>query len=84
MNVLKKAAISLAATSMILAPVAASAAPAISAVSFDDVRAVSAVNGQSEIDGGAESWVIALLALLAIIGGIVIAVGNNDDEPTSP
>ncbi|WP_431590990.1 hypothetical protein [Sphingopyxis sp.] len=82
MNLLKKAAISLAATSMIAAPVAASAAPAISAVSFDDVRAVSAVDGQSELDGS--TWIIALLALLAIIGGAVIAGGNNSDTPTSP
>ena len=82
MNLLKKAAISLAATSMIAAPVAASAAPAISAVSFDDVHAVSAVDGQSELDGS--SWIIALLALLAIVGGIVIAAGNNSDTPTSP
>jgi hypothetical protein len=82
MNLLKKAAISLAATSMIAAPVAASAAPAISAVSFNDVRAVSAVEGESDLNGS--SWIIALLALLAIIGGIVIAAGNNSDTPTSP
>lgn len=83
MNVLKKAAISLAATSMILAPVAASAAPAISAVSFDDVRAVSAVEGESDLRGSS-AWIVALLALIAIIGGIVVAAGNNSDTPTSP
>lgn len=83
MNLLKKAAISLAATSMLAAPVVASAAPAMSAVSFDDVSAVSAVEGQSELEGST-SWIIALLALLAIIGGIVIAAGNNSDTPTSP
>ncbi|KTE32068.1 MULTISPECIES: hypothetical protein [unclassified Sphingopyxis] len=83
MNLLKKAAISLAATSMLAAPVAASAAPAMSAVSFDDVNAVSAVEGQSELEGST-SWIIALLALIAIIGGIVIAAGNNSDDPTSP
>lgn len=82
MTLLKKAAISLAATSMLMAPVAASAAPAISAVSFDDVRAVSAVEGQSELEGS--SWILALLALIAIVGGIVIATGNNSDTPTSP
>ncbi|WP_242777141.1 hypothetical protein [Sphingopyxis sp. YF1] len=82
MNLLKKAAISLAATSMLVAPVAASAAPAMSAVSFNDVGAVSAVDGQSELEGS--SWIIALLALAAIIGGIVIAAGNNSDDPTSP
>lgn len=82
MNFLKKAAISLAATSMIAAPVAASAAPAISSVSFSDVSAVSSVDGQSELEGS--SWIIALLALAAIIGGIIIAAGNNSDTPTSP
>ena len=82
MNFLKKAAISLAATSMIAAPVAASAAPAISSVSFSDVSAVSSVDGQSELEGS--SWIIALLALAAIIGGVVIAAGNNSDTPTSP
>lgn len=83
MNLLKKAAVSLAATSMIVAPVAASAAPAVSAVSFDDARAVSTAEGQSQLDGGA-SWIIAVLALAAIIGGIIIAADNNDDTPTSP
>lgn len=83
MNLFKKAAISLAATSMLVAPVVASAAPAISAVSFDNVRAVSAVDGQSELEGST-SWILALLALIAIIGGIAIAAGNNSDTPTSP
>ncbi|KTE16591.1 MULTISPECIES: hypothetical protein [unclassified Sphingopyxis] len=75
MNLLKKAAISLAATSMVVAPVAASAAPAASAV--------STVDGQSELEGST-SWIIAVLALAAIIGGIIIASDNNDDTPTSP
>ncbi len=73
MNLLKKAAISLAATSMIAAPVAASAAPA----------AISSVDGQSELEGST-SWIIAIVALAAIIAGIVIASDNNDDAPTSP
>ena len=80
MNLLKKAAISLAATSMILAPVAASAAPA---ASFSDVRSVSDVDSESDLLGGT-GWIIGLLALAAIIGGILIAGGNNDDTPTSP
>lgn len=75
MNLLKKAAISLAATSMIAAPVAASAAPA--------AAAVSTVDGQSELEGST-SWIIAVLALVAIVGGIIIASDNNDDNPTSP
>ncbi len=79
MNLLKKAAISLAATSMIVAPVAASAAPA----AFDGTRATATVDGQSELEGST-SWIIAIIALAAIIGGIIIASDNNDDSPTSP
>lgn len=74
MNLLKKVAISLAATSMIAAPVAASAAPA--------ARALSTVDGESELTGS--SWIIALVALVAIVGGIIIATDNKDDSPTSP
>ena len=82
---MNKLTISLAAASMVLAPVAASAAPALSTVSFGDVRAVSAVDGQSNFDGeGGTTWIVALLALLAIVGGIAMAAGNNDDAPTSP
>lgn len=79
MNLLKKAAISLAATSMIAAPVAASAAPA---VAFDGTRATSTVEGESKLTGS--SWIIAILALAAIIGGIILATDNNEDTPTSP
>ena len=77
MNLLKKAAISLAATSMVAAPVAASAA-----TSLDSARATSNVDGKSELSGS--GWIIGLVALVAIIGGIIIASDNNDDTPTSP
>ncbi|NIJ38250.1 hypothetical protein FHR22_002961 [Sphingopyxis panaciterrae] len=78
MNLMKKAAISLAATSMILAPVAASAAPSV-----DGARATSTVAGESELDGSS-GWLLGLLALAAIIGGIFLLADNNDDAPTSP
>lgn len=80
MNLLKKAAVSLAATSMIAAPVVASAAPAAGA--FDGARATSTAEGESELTGS--GWIIGLLALAAIVVGIVIASDNNDDNPTSP
>ncbi len=79
MNIFKKAAISLAATSVLVAPVVASAQ---SAVSFGDARAVSASDDQSELAGS--GLLLGLLALGAIVGGIVIAAGNNSDTPTSP
>ena len=73
MNLFKKAAVSLAAVSMLAAPVAASA----------QTRATSNVAGESELEGST-SWIIAIVALAAIIGGIVIASDNNSDTPTSP
>ncbi|KTE22925.1 hypothetical protein ATE67_00595 [Sphingopyxis sp. H050] len=73
MNLFKKAAVSLAAVSMLAAPVAASA----------QTRAASDVAGESELEGST-SWIIAIVALAAIIGGIVIASDNNSDTPTSP
>jgi hypothetical protein len=74
MNLFKKAAVSLAATSMIVAPVAASAA--------QGVRAASAVEGQSELEGET-SWIVIALAAVGIIAAIVLLT-DGDDEPTSP
>lgn len=74
----KKAAVSIAAMSMVLSPVAASAAPAL-----DGARAASAINGQNELEGA--SWLPMILALAIIAGGVWLAVdGDNDDEPVSP
>lgn len=78
MNLLKKAAIAFAATSMVLAPVAASAAPALGAA-----RAGSVADGQNELEGA--SWIAIVLGLAIIAGGIWLVVdGNDDDEPVSP
>ncbi|WP_332819425.1 hypothetical protein [Sphingopyxis sp.] len=74
----KKAAISIAATSMILSPVAASAAPAL-----DSARAVSVTDGQNELEGA--NWIPMVLALAIIAGGVWLALDDdNDDEPVSP
>lgn len=77
MNLIKKVALSFAATSLIAAPVVASAAPAV-----NGARALAAVDGESELEGS--SWIIAIIALAAIVGGIIIASDNDDDAPTSP
>ena len=74
MNLLKKAAVSLAATSLIAAPVAASAA--------QSVRAASPVEGQSEMEGET-SWILIALAAVGIVAAIVLLT-DGDDEPTSP
>ncbi|HJS10011.1 hypothetical protein [Sphingopyxis sp.] len=74
----KKAAISIAAVSMVLSPVAASAAPAL-----DGARAASVIDGQNELDGA--SWLPIVLGLAIIAGGIWLVVdGDDDDEPVSP
>ncbi|UKK85730.1 hypothetical protein L7H23_06380 [Sphingopyxis sp. BSN-002] len=73
MNLFKKAAVSLAAVSMVAAPVVASA----------QTRATSDVAGESELEGST-SWIIAIVALAAIVGGIILATDNNSDTPTSP
>lgn len=73
---LKKAAASLAAMSIVLAPVAASAAPATGSA-----RALSVAEGQNELEGA--SWVAIVLGLAIIAGGIWLAV-EGDDDPVSP
>lgn len=78
MNLWKKAAVSIAATSIVLAPVAASAAPAL-----DAARAASVTEGQNELEGA--NWVAILLGLAIVAGGIWLVIdGNDDDEPVSP
>ena len=75
MSILKKAAISFAALSMIAAPVAASAA----GVS----RAASAAGGENELEGNS-SWIIGLVGLLAGITAIVLISDDDEDSPVSP
>lgn len=74
MNLFKKAAVCFAATSMIAAPVAASAAPS--------ARAASTMTDESELEGGT-SWIILALAAIGVIVGIVLLT-DGDDSPTSP
>lgn len=74
MNLFKKAAVCLAATSMIAAPVAASAAPA--------ARAASAATDENELDGNT-SWILLALAAVGIVVSIVLLT-DGDDSPTSP
>ena len=76
MNILKKAAVAFAATSMLVAPVAASAAP------LADLRAISAVEGESDVEGA--SGVLILIGVAAAIGANVEIADGSDDEPTSP
>lgn len=76
MNRLKKGAIAVAAASMVLSPVAASAASAI-----EGARATSVVRGGNNLEGG--SWIAIVLGLAIVAGGIWLVVDDNDD-PVSP
>jgi len=78
MNLWKKAAISIAATSMTLSPVAGLAAP-----TMGDASAVSITEGQNELEGA--SWIAIVLGLAIIGGGIWLLVDDDgDDDPVSP
>ena len=78
MNLLKKSALALAATSIILSPVAASAAAAPGSA-----YAISVTDDQNELEGA--SWLPILLGLAIIGGGIWLLVDDdNNADPVSP
>ncbi len=72
MNLAKNIASTVLATSLVAAPIAAQAAA--------PVRASSDVSGES-LRGG---FIIPLIALVAIILGILAATGGGKDRPKSP
>ncbi|MFM6853068.1 MAG: hypothetical protein ACKOUM_03190 [Sphingopyxis sp.] len=81
MKFLKNVAVAAAALSMVAAPVAASAAPA---AQFDGLRASTELQGESAMGEAGGSWVLMLLAGVAVVAGIVIAADGGNDSPTSP
>jgi hypothetical protein len=73
---LKKATVAFAALSMVATPVAASAA------NFDGLRVSSDIENEAALTGS--SWLLAILAVAAVVGGIVIAADGSSSAPTSP
>lgn len=74
----------LAAASLISAPAVAQSANATKAPVKESVkRAGTATKDESKLGRGS-GVIVAILAGAAIIAGIVIAAGNNNDGPTSP
>ena len=74
---LSNALAAVVATSLVTAPIAAQAATA----QVDQARVGSDVEGEN-LRGG---FIIPLIALIAIILGILAATNDNDDDlPTSP
>lgn len=79
MTLLKKATVALAAASVAMTPVAASAAQ------FDSLRVDTAVAGEAMGEGaGATSWVLGLIGLGLFVFGIIELADGGDDTPTSP
>lgn len=79
MNTLKKAAIAAAAFSMVVSPVAASAAP----VAVDSVRASAQLEDSSAQGEGFGGWFVALAAIAAIFGGLAVGLGGSSNTPVS-
>ena len=81
MTFLKKASMALVAASLVAAPVAATASTA----QFSDLRADSQLTDASAMgEGGASTWILALLAAAAVVAGIIIAADGSNNSPTSP
>lgn len=72
-----------AAASLLSAPVMAQAVSTPNAVGVSKVKRVSA-NAKDESKQAGSGVIIAIVAAVAVIGGIVLAAGNDSDGPTSP
>ena len=75
-----KVSAAIVALSMTSAPVLANATPA-SSLSVSQARAGAALEDESQLGGG---FIIPLLALAAIIAGILVVIDGDGDEPVSP
>ena len=83
MRIGKKSFAALAAASMLIAPVAAQAAPTAKSKSTASVKRVGADRkAENKVKGSAA--ILAALAAAAIIAGIVIAADSKSNTPTSP
>lgn len=72
MSFKKASLVAMLAVSMASAPALAQSAPA---------RAGAEIDAANSINGG---WFIPLLAVLAVVGGIIAITSGGGDEPTSP
>lgn len=77
----KSSLAAVAAAALVSAPVLAQPAKVGKPVAAKVERQGADRKDESKLHGG---FIIPLLAVIAIIGGILIAAGNDDDTPTSP
>ncbi len=83
MRISKKSFVALAAASMLIAPVAAQAAPTAKAKSTASVKRAGA-DRKAENKAEGTSVVLAALAAAAIITAVVIASDSKSNTPSSP
>lgn len=69
------------AVSMASTPVLAQSASSLSVAAAAPARASAEMTDANEVNGG---WFIPLLAVLAVVGGIIAIASGGDDGPTSP
>jgi hypothetical protein len=84
MGVGKVALKAIVAASLVSGPTVAQAATAQSgagALSISQARTGAEMTSDNELGGG---FIIPLLALAAIIAGILVVIDNDDDQPESP
>ena len=84
MSFRKASLVAMLAVSMASTPVlaqAANSAPKAPAATSQTARAGATVNESNELRGG---WSIPVLALLAVIAGILAATSGGGNRPTSP
>lgn len=77
MNIITRIGTMIALTALSAAPTAAAQArPAAE-------RAAASADGAHALPGLSSSWIIAIIALSAVLGGILVA-SSGDDAPISP
>jgi len=83
MSFKKASMVAMLAVAMASTPVLAQTArtTASAPVATESARSGAAMDDASELRGG---WFIPLLAILAIIAGILAAVSDGGERPTSP
>ncbi len=81
MSFKKASLVAMLAVSMVSTPVLAQSASSLSVVAAQPARAGADMDSANAVNGG---WFIPLLAVLAVIGGIIAITSGGDDAPTSP
>lgn len=81
MSFKKAALVAALATSMVSTPVLAQSASSLSVASAQPTRASADMADANEVNGG---WFIPLIAIVAVVAGIIALTGGGDDGPSSP